>query len=279
GLDDDCDGEVDEALDAGEVCGGDVCGPDLPTLTVDAGRTGDTRGLADDHAGSACVPEATGPDQVLRFQAQAGEHVVGVAPLSADYDPVFWVARGCDTLNQCTASLGSGRVQAGRPKARRGVLAAGEHVVVVDGRDAAGGAYALSLRPFSAGETCARAVALPLPGRLVGTLDGRANDHAGQRCPIGLLTTGADQAVRFELAAAATVRVRLTPDTSWMPTVYVVRDCAQVDNTCAGSARANAPGQILDFTAELAAGTWYVVVERPSAQQAGGEFLLELSPE
>ena len=282
GLDDDCDSAVDEDLDAGEICGGDVCGPDSPVVSLTASRTGNTSNLDTLYSGSNCVPDTLGSDQVLRFDVlAAGSHVVGVAPLNGVFDPVFWVARSCAQIASCVG--GTGAVAAGRPKAIAMNLGnLGTHFMVVDTRDA-GGPYAVSVRPFADGETSATAIRLDLtgPGRIdrhVGTLLNRVNDHAGNNCPAGRLTNGAEQVLRFDLAQAATVRVRVVASLTMRAVVSVVGNAAQVDATCQGSAAGAANGATVEFTADLAAGTHYVLVES-GAEGQPGPYLAEVSIE
>jgi hypothetical protein len=275
-LDDDCDGAVDEALDEGEICGGDVCGPEAEIITLVAGRTGDTRGLNNDYLRSSCVPDTDGPDQALRFEvASTGDYVVGVAPLEANFDPVFWVARSCEQVDRCVS--GVGRVGA-VPKATVMALGQiGEHTLVIDSRGVLGGQYAVDVRPHADGERCGTAVRLGLPGRFVGTLEGRDNDHASGVCPPGLVSTGVEQAFRVEVPAAGTVRVRLTGDGRWLPTVALVRDCSTINEaSCAAAATAAAMDEPVEISAEVAAGAWFVLVERLPVANAGGTFKLDV---
>jgi hypothetical protein len=286
GLDDDCDGEVDEDIDAGEICGGNACGLESPVVSLTASRTGNTSGLDNLQPQSNCVPDPDGPDQLLRFNVQSpGQHVVGVAPLVANFDPVFWVSRGdCGSVNTCQGGGGVGAVAPGRPKAismNLGVV--GQHHLVVDSRDV-GGPYAVAVRPFADGEICGTAIRLNLDGptrsdRHVGTLLNRVNDHAGNSCPAGRLTNGFEQALRIDLGVAATVRVKVVPSAAMRAVVSVVDNCANVDGTCRASGAGAANGATVEFSAALAAGTHYLLVESGAETTTLGAYLAEVSVE
>jgi hypothetical protein len=270
GRDDDCDGIVDE----GAACGGETC-ENAPPLALYATELGATGGLANDYDRSTCTALSPGRDQVYRLNVPAaGDYTVGVAPLEAGYDPLFWIASACGSITSCTTpSAGANRQAPGRPEARTiAIPRGGEFFLVIDSLvDLGGGDLAASIAPFAAGERCGTAIALTLPARFVGTTEGRADDVFGNQCPAGWAPSGPDQAFRIELAAPTRVRVRVQPTATSDPMIQIVSDCAQVNATCAGGVNNRLVGGEETLEAQLAAGTWYIVVDHV---QAPGPFLL-----
>ena len=274
--DDDCDGRIDE----GGVCGGEACAGGI-ALSPGETVSGDTRGLVDDYARANCLGDAVGPDQVFRFDVPAaGPYVVGVAPLDALFDPLFWIAGDCVAADaqQClqpdARQTAEGR---GRPEAvALNFIRGGRFALTVDGRAVAdAGPFAVTVGPVDAGERCGTAQAIPVPGRYVGTTARRQGDVAMQGCPAGVITTGPDQVFRFDLAAPARVRAAVTSGVAVRAVVSIVGDCGRPDETCAAGAAAGIAGEAVAAEAALAAGTWFVVVDHPV--NTGGPFLLTLS--
>ncbi|MCB9528984.1 MAG: hypothetical protein H6701_11505 [Myxococcales bacterium] len=274
--DDDCDGRIDE----GGVCGGEACAGGIALQPGEA-ATGDTRGLVDDYPRANCLGDATGPDQVFRFDVPgAGPYVVGVAPLEAGFDPVFWVAGDCAAAEalQCLQPDARQTVEGrGRPEAASlNFIRGGRFALVVDGRGAGdSGAFAVTVGSVEAGERCGTAQPVPVPGRFVGTTARRTGDVAMQQCPAGVVTTGPDQVFRFELAAPARVRAAVTSGERVRFSVAIVGDCGRPDEACAAGAVAAAAGDAVAAEADLAAGVWFVVVDHPV--NTGGPFMLTLS--
>ena len=276
GLDNDCDGQLDEA----GACGGETC-LNAPRVAFGAAVSGSTAGLANDYDRSACLGVSSGPDQIFRFETpSAGSYVVGVAPLEAAYDPLLWVAESCDALDQCLAGRDTGGP--GRPEARVvNIPRAGSWYVAVDGYGEAGGAFSMGVTPLSAGETCAQAIPLSVPGRFVGTTESpRTDDVSGSLCPPNRLTTGVDQVFRLDLPAGGLLRAVVTPGQpldprrALKPVLYLVTDCADVDGTCVGGAGDQPAGAPEILEAEVTPGTYFLVVDHEGA--LGGAFFLEV---
>ncbi|MCB9546440.1 MAG: hypothetical protein H6706_11395 [Myxococcales bacterium] len=274
GLDDDCDGITDE----GAACGGETC-ENAPPFALYSTVAGGTNGLADDYARSTCAGLSPGRDQVFRLSfPAAGDYAIGVAPLDAAYDPLYWIATACGAVDQClTPSARSNSQGPGRPEARAiAVPRAGDFFLVVDSPvDQAGGGFVASAAPLAAGERCGTAIALPVPGRFVGTTAGRANDVFGNQCPAGWSPAGADQVFSVDLPAPRRLRIRVQPGADVDPVIQVVSDCADVNGTCAGGVNNRLIGGEEVLEVQLAAGVWYIVVDHV---QAPGPFLLEVTP-
>ncbi len=277
GLDNDCDGELDE----GEGCGGEDCAT-ASELPLNAPRTGNTTGLQDDYDRGTCLGAAPGPDQVFRIVVPAaGEYVVGAGPLEANYDPLFWVGGGGDceerTVEGCAAA-GAGRDAegAGRPEARSVNLPrAATFTVVVDSRiEQHGGPFVVSARPVEDGERCGNAIAATPPFRFVGLTSGRDRDVVGDTCPAGVQTTGPDQVFRLDLAAAQEITATVVPGQDVDVVLYIVGACGQVDDTCQAGSNAGGLGVTEQVRTRLEAGTWYVVVDHPITSE--GVFQLSI---
>ena len=275
GADDDCDGRVDE----GGACGGDTC-ETAPPFDTSAGATGSTAMLEDDYPRSLCLAASPGRDQVFRLEVPAAARwAVAVAPLTAGYDPLFWVTNGAvcgDSVLNCLG--GRAREAAGRPE---GLMVefqrADSFLLVVDARgDLSGGPFIASARPAAEGETCGSAIRLGVPARFPGTTEGRTGDVAGSACPANTLTAGPEQVFRLDLAAPQALRITAVSGASTDVALYVTSDCAQVDAGCAGGHNAVGNGLAETLDVDLAAGTWFVVVDHVGNQ--GGPFLLEITP-
>ena len=272
GVDNDCNGTVDD----GQGCGGDTC-ETAPGLVFGDMHGGETSRLSNDYDQSLCLGIVSGPDQVFRIDPlEAGDYVVGIAPLEPDFDPVFWVSPDCGDIGGCI--VGAGINPAGRAEARVLSARAGEtYYLVVDSRSDVGGAFAASVQGAMAGESCDNAVVLPIPGRFVGTTEfpTRQNDVSGAQCPRGRLTAGVDQAFRIEVPARGTLRATVTPgplDSD--PILYAVTDCDAVDDTCVASSGAAGPSEPESIAVEVEPGTYFIVVDHEGNR--GGAFLLEV---
>ena len=278
GLDNDCDGRVDEELAEGAECvGGDTC-DEAPELALDAVGVGNTAGLGDDLGRSNCRGDAPGPDQFFRLEIPAaGRYAVAVAPMTDDYEPMFWVGGECEVVTNCpVANAGDADRGRGRPLARAIDFPRGDtfHLVVDARLEQHGGPFVATVRPMGDGERCGNAIELPIPGRFVGLTTGRDRDVLASMCPPGLQTFGPDQVFRIELAEARRVRATLTPAADVDVVLQVVGGCGAPDDSCAGSSNAGAHGVVESVDVQLDAGTWYLVVDHPG--NAGGAFLLEV---
>ncbi len=273
GLDDDCDGELDE----GAACSGDTC-ETAPVLEPDAVGAGNTSRLEDDYSRSNCRAEAPGPDQLFRLDIPgAGNYAVAVAPLEDAYEPLFWVGGDCGTVENCAvASAGDADKGAGRPIGRAVAFPRADtfHLVVDSRVDQRGGAFVATARPFEDGERCANAIRLSPPARFAGITTGRDRDIAGTMCPAPVQTFGPDQAFRIDLDAPRRVRASVKPAANIDVVLYVVSSCGDVDGTCAGGANAGGAGVTEAVDVQLDAGTWYLVVDH--AGNTGGPFLLDV---
>jgi hypothetical protein len=274
GLDNDCNGAVDD----GAACGGDTCAT-APGVPFDEGVVGNTAALANDYGQSACLGQTPGNDQVYRFDTPAaGQYAVGVAPLAANLDVLFWVNGDCAQPNTCLQQGGRDLAGAGRPEARRiDVPRAGTFYTMVDGRiGGVGGPYLLSVRPFADGEHCGTAIALPAPGRFVGTTENRSNDVAGQACPPNGASTGPDQVFSITPDRPGRLTVALTPGPDIRFILTLTTACATPDQACTGSAIAAQNGQVVQVSANVQAGTTYsLVVDHLGAP--GGAFALDVA--
>jgi hypothetical protein len=271
-IDDDCDERIDE----GDACGGDQC-VTAPPFAVGASRTGSTVDLANDYDRGTCIGQAPGRDQVfaVNFPA-AGSYLVGVAPLEAGFDPLFWIGTDCENMSNClTPSAGRNLNGPGRPEVRTiAIPRAGEFLLVIDAaQDLAGGTFVASVREQDQGERCGTAIPIELPGKAVGSTQGRRNDVSGQTCPEGANTTGDDVVYRLDLAADERIRVRVTPAADADPVVYLTSNCNQVNDNCGGGVNAGGAGVTEVLEADLAAGTWFLVVDHVRSE---GAYLLEV---
>ncbi len=276
GVDDDCDGAVDD----GGACGGDTC-LTAPVLAFDAAAVGNTAALADDYSRSACLGASPGPDQVFRIDAPAsGRYVIGVAPLDAAMDALFWVNADCSQPESCVLNGGRDLFGAGRPEARAvSVPRAGTYHVMVDGRVfGQGGPFLVTARPQADGEDCGRAVPLNVPGRFVGTTEERVSDIASQQCSGGAgLSGGPDQVFRLEPPRAGRMTPTLTPGPANLRYVLsLTTNCGAVDMGCVGSAVSARAGDGVTLAVDVEAGvTYWLVVDHPG--QPGGSFLLDVT--
>jgi hypothetical protein len=273
GLDNDCDGAVDD----GAACGGDTCGT-APGLVFTEGVTGNTAALANDYATNTCVPNTPGNDQVYRFDTPAqGRYVVGVAPLAANYDTLFWVSGDCPQPSTCLPQGGRDLAGAGRPEVRAvDIPRADTFYAVVDSRSIGGGPFLAMVRPFGDGEDCGTAIALTAPGRFVGTTEGRANDVAGQACPAAGASTGPDQVFVITPDRAGRLNVALTPGPAIRFILSLTTSCATPDAACNAGAIAPANGQPVQISANVEAGTaYYLVIDHIGAP--GGAFFLDVT--
>ena len=270
GLDNDCNGLPDD----GEACGGDTCAT-APLLQMAATTGGVTVGLANDYEDSTCLGRVSGPDQVFRFEPPVpGDYVVGVAPSDPQYDVVVWIAQDCENLGACL--IGGDRAPAGRAEAVFFHVAWADALfVVVDDRMGMGGPFSISLRPVADGERCGNAIRLPLPGRFVGTTKiPRQNDVQGVACPVGRNTGGVDQVFRLDVPQAGTLRITVTPGPAdSKPIIYVVESCADVDGSCVAAAGSALPGEPETLEAQVAPGTYFLVVDHEG--NLGGAFFLQ----
>jgi hypothetical protein len=273
GRDDDCDDVIDEAS-----CGGDACGESIPLIS---GRTvlGDTRFLADDQGRANCLGNVRGPDQFFSIQVPAvGRYVVGVAPIDGEFDPLFWVAPDCDRASNClVADAGQDDDGRGRPEAAAILFPrAGRFTVVVDGRDEGErGPFAATFSPAGAGETCDAAIALPVPGRFVGTTARSSADISARACPAAVPTAGPDQVFRLELDVPTMVTATLVPASGVRATLFMTGDCGRPDDACWAGSTARAAGAEVRVSARLPVGVTYVVVDHPVGGQ--GPFSLTIS--
>ncbi|MGK0360098.1 MAG: hypothetical protein ACI9U2_002405 [Bradymonadia bacterium] len=273
GVDDDCDGATDE----GAACGGDRCETAPPFALGDA-RSGSTIDLANDYERSTCTGPAPGRDQVfsVSFPA-AGSYLVGVAPLDAGFDPLFWIGTDCANMTNClTPSAGRNLNGPGRPEVRTiAIPRAGDFLLVIDAaQDLAGGQFVAAVRPQAEGERCGTAIALSVPGRSVGSTQGRNNDVSSDVCPVGTRSTGDDEVYRLDLAAAERLRITVTPTAEADPVVYITSDCLAVNAmTCAGGVNAGGAGVTETLDVDLAAGAWFLVVDHA---RSPGAFMLDV---
>ncbi len=273
-LDDDCDGRIDE----GGVCGGEACAGGI-ALEPGVTAAGSTDGLFSDYARANCLGIAEGPDQVFRFDVPAmGPYVVGVAPLEPGYDPIFWIAGDCPGADrgQCLmneafqSEEGPGRPEAASLNFIRG----GRFALIVDSRGAGGGPFVVRVGPPSAGESCQDAIPLTLPARHVDTTARRQANAAVQGC-VPQPTVGPDLLFRFDLEAAARVRIAATSAARARLALAVSADCAALSDTCAGGVLAPAAGEPVELELELTPGPWFVLVDHPV--QTGGAFALDVA--
>ncbi len=271
GLDDDCDGRIDE----GGVCGGEACAGAIP-IEPGVPVLGSTLGLVNDYDRAACLGESNGPDQVFAFDVPAmGPYVVGVAPLDPAYDPLFWVAPDCPGAmrGQCLGDAYASDEPVGRPEAAAlNFIRGGRFALVVDGRGEAQGSFLVTVGPTSAGENCASAIPLAVPGRYVSTTARRQANAAVQGCT-GVPTVGPDLLFRIELAEAARVRLTATSGARARLALAVSSDCAALGDSCVAGAVAERAGDLVELELDLEAGAWTVLVDHPV--NTGGPFLLE----
>ena len=273
GLDNDCNGAVDD----GAACGGDTC-VTAPGLLFTEGVTGNTAGLANDYATNTCVPNTPGNDQVFRFDTPAlGRYVVGVAPLAANYDTLFWVSSDCPQPSTCLPQGGRDLAGAGRPEVRAlDIPRADTFYAVVDSRSIGGGPFMMMVRPFGDGEDCGTAIPLTAPGRFVGTTEGRMNDVAGQACPAAGASTGPDQVFAITPDRAGRLNVALTPGPAIRFILSLTTSCATPDQDCTAGAIAPGNGQPVQLGANVAVGTtYYLIVDHVGAP--GGGFFLDVT--
>ena len=272
-LDDDCDGATDE----GAACGGDLC-ETAPPFALGSARAGSTIDLGNDYERGTCIGQAPGRDQVfsVNFPA-AGSYLVGVAPLDAGFDPLFWIGTDCANMANClTPSAGRNLNGPGRPEVRTiAIPRAGEFLLVIDAaQDLAGGQFVAAVRPQADGERCGTAIELAVPGRSIGSNQGRGNDVSSNVCPAGTSSTGNDEVYRLDLAAAERLRITVTPTADADPVVYITSDCLAVNAmNCAGGVNAGGSGVTETLDVDLAAGTWFLVVDHA---RAPGAFLLDV---
>ncbi|MSP72386.1 MAG: hypothetical protein EXR76_09405 [Myxococcales bacterium] len=277
GSDDDCNGAVDD----GAACGGDTC-LTAPGIRLDEPNiVGNTAAMADDYARSACLANSPGRDQVYQFEAPAaGRYAVGIAPLDALLDLVFWTNGDCGSPTLCLANGFRDQSAAGRPEGRIiNVPAAGSYYLYVDARVfGPGGPFLASVRPAADGETCGSAIVLPLPGRFAGTTEGRAADLAAVTCPnAGSPTVGPDQVFVFTPARAGQLDVVVTPGPNDVRfAVSLATNCGNLDASCIASAHAPMAGRPAMLSAAVVAGTQYTLV-LDHVGQLGGSFFLDVS--
>jgi hypothetical protein len=276
GLDDDCDGVVDD----GGACGGDTC-LTAPGLPFDTALVGNTSALVDDYPRSVCLAASPGPDQVFRIDPiAAGRVVVGVAPLMAGMDPLFWVNADCAQPESCVVNGGRDLFGAGRPEARAvNIPRAGPYFVMVDGRVfGQGGPFLVTARPQGDGEDCNRAVPLAVPGRFVGTTEERSSDIASAMCTGGSgASVGPDQVFRLDPPRNGRLTATLSPGPNNLRFVLMVTtNCGVVDQGCVGSAVSARAGDGVSLAIDVVAGTtYYLIVDHPG--QPGGSFFLDLA--
>ena len=148
-------------------------------------------------------------------------------------------------------------------------------MLVIDAaEDLAGGQFVASVRPEADGERCGTAIDLTVPGRSIGSTQGRRNDVSSNVCPAGTFTSGNDEVHRFELAQAERLRIVVTPTADADPVVYVTSACPGVDAmSCAGGVNAGGLGATETLDVDLAAGTWFLVVDHA---RAPGAYLLDV---
>ncbi len=272
GQDNDCNGAVDD----GAACGGDTCGT-APGLVLDTSVEGSTGALINDYSNTNCIGQTPGNDQVFRFDTPAqNRFAVGVVPLQAGYDTLFWVTSDCANVGTCVQGGGRDANGAGRPEARVvDSLRAGTFYVVVDGRIAnQGGPFSLTVAPFADGESCVNPVTLPLPGHFTGTTEGRTNEVAAANCPVGGATVGPDQVFALTPDHNGRLTVNLTAGPALRFALSLSTNCAQPDNACLASALAAQNSQSISVAADVVAGTtYYLTVDHLGG--GGGAFALE----
>jgi len=148
--------------------------------------------------------------------------------------------------------------------------------VVVDGRDEGErGPFAVTFSPAGAGETCDAAIALPVPGRFVGTTARSSADISARACPAAIPTAGPDQVFRLELDAPTMVTATLVPASGVRATLFLTGDCGRPDDACWAGSTARAAGAEVRVSARLPVGVTYVVVDHPVGGQ--GPFSLTIS--
>ncbi|MCA9559169.1 MAG: hypothetical protein KC583_11485, partial [Myxococcales bacterium] len=244
--------------------------------------------VENDYGRSNCLADSPGRDQLFRLDVPAaGRYAVAVAPTGAGFDPMFWVTTGsnCEVAAVSTCLNGRATEGAGRPEAKLvDFLRADTFFLVVDARgDLAGGPFVATAQPIDRGETCGTAIPLSLPARFPGTTEGRLNNLAAQQCPAGSTSIGPEQVFRLDLDAPRSLHITVLPAANGAtqgapapnPILYVTNDCENVDMGCAGGANAAGLGGAETLDVDLAAGTWFVVVDHPN--NAGGAFLLEIT--
>jgi len=240
---------------------------------------GDTTFLADDQNRTNCLGNVRGPDQFYAVDVPAmGRYVIGAAPLDAAFDLLFWVAADCERADNClVADAGQDEAGRGRPEASAILFPrAGRFTIALDGRtEGDGGPFAISYYPLSAGERCDDAIVLSVPGHFVGTTARNSADLSARTCPAAVPTAGPDVVFRLDLESPATVTAALTAAAGVRATLYFTRDCGRPDDGCLAGSTALAAGADVRISADLPAGTNYLVVDHPVGGQ--GPFSLSLT--
>ncbi|MBU1900177.1 hypothetical protein KKB55_20740, partial [Myxococcota bacterium] len=272
GVDNDCDGEIDE----GGACGGDDC---WTAQRVEPGTVwrGDTTDLRNDYQRPLCGSGLEGPDQLFELAPPAGEYVIAVAP-QAPIEMFSWLNNeGCEVgeLRSCSnlpASSADYTDPLGTPFAQRYTLTGQPYHLIVDSWSASDfGPYVASLYPAAAGESCDQPIALSVPSQFVGTTRGRV-DHL-QACDGLVGASSPDQVFRVHLDQPMTVEVRLSSDDP--NAALMILDACHPQAACLGALPPGS-GYIKQRSVELAEGDHFIVVDH--ATNVGGAFLLELTP-
>ena len=267
---DDRDNDCDGAIDEGSACGGEVC-ETAPLLEVGEVETGNSAELNNDYAHSLCTGRNNGPDQLFRFTVpQAGDYLIGVAPLSREQEFLFWVNDNleCAELEQCLENKGATAEELGDPLAEHFSLSPEQlyHLIVDVWDEGGGGPFVAGFQPFEAGERCGNAIPLRLPARFVGSTEGRDNDL--QACgDEGLF--GPDQIFHLEGEGSWLIRARASGGAAL--SLSVLGDCLQPQE-CIAQLQGD-PGEAIELRVDLE-GAAFLVVDHPGSRSAA--FLLEI---
>ncbi|WP_236519465.1 hypothetical protein [Sandaracinus amylolyticus] len=223
---------------------------DRGALGLDREVSGDTRGAPDGFA-IECVSAGGSPDESWSFVApRAGSYAF---ELASDHDGAIAVVADDGAPLDCNDD----RHGHYRSSIAHATLAAGQRVrVVVDGFGGQAGAYRLHASEIP---TLEHDGALALGVTVAGDTS-RATDDLSAGCH----APARDDAWRLEVSEPGRHRVRIEAD-GWHPLLAAYADGAAIPMTCGVGTGGGSREEIYD----LAAGTWWIVVDGARAEDAG----------
>ncbi|MDI7268846.1 MAG: hypothetical protein QME96_12715, partial [Myxococcota bacterium] len=250
----------------------DTCGGSIPEISGGGTFTGTTCAAVNDYTAS-CGGAAASPDVVFRLTLGVRSFVV-LDTVGSNYDAVLHLhsSVACDGSSATEVTCDDNGAGGTPGQARiMNAFDAGTYWVILDGAFAGSrGVYALNafVTPAPANDTCAGAIDISAGGSFNGSTSFAGDDHMPS-C-IGM-PGGADVYYRFTLAAQSVVYLDTVDGRAW-DTVLQVRS-----TTCTGTAVGCNNNDCSTLRSRyygvLAAGTYFVVVDAPNANERG-EFTL-----
>jgi len=135
--------------------------------------------------------------------------------------------------------------------------------------------------PPPANDTCAGAIEIPRcsAGSIVGNSAGATNDYdpgiPGPSCT-GYAATGRDLAYVMHLQGGEVVHLVYTANPSFDTSLYIISDCANPSTTCVAGSDVYPTPEVIDWTAPVGGGTYYVIADGYGSN-VGGPFTLDYS--